>query len=571
MQRGLVRKLLVAGVLIFAAAPLWAAKNVIVMVPDGCGPSLQTLARWYKGAPLAVDALVVGSVTTYMYDSVVTDSAPAATALATGYKSNDKFISVGPIPDGKLSTLPVPPEVVRYKPLATVLEAAKLKGKATGVVATSTISHATPAAFFSHVHSRSLENDITEQLVYQNVDVVLGGGKQHLLPTSAGGRRTDGEDLLAVVKNKGYTFVEKASELAAVRSGRVFGMFASGAMQPHIDRAEFGPDQPSLAEMTAKAIELLSQDPEGFFLIVEGSQVDWAMHANDPVWAVTDFLAFDDAVKVAYDFAKADGDTLLLALPDHDTGGLTIGNRSTNSSYVAIKLEQLVEPLKKMKITAPALARKIGASPTADKVKAEVSQWWGLTLSDDDAAAILAEAGKVGLEYALGKVVSERHTVVGWSTHGHHGSDVPLWAFGPGAPAGLIDNTEVAKLVANAFGVNLEAVDRHLFVDLEQALPGATVDRSDPNNPVVRVGACALPASKSILHYAPLNLTMPLDGVVVYAPQTGKAYASRLAVAIIQAVQQVAVPFDRARLMALLDSDHLAKELGFPIAVEAIR
>lgn len=571
MRRGLVKKLLVVSVLIFAAAPLWAAKNVIVMIPDGCGVSLQTLARWYKGAPLAVDPLVVGSVTTYMYDSVVTDSAPAATAIATGYKSNDKFIGVGPIPDGKLSTLPAPPEALRYKPLATVLEAAKLKGKATGLVATSTITHATPAGFVAHVHNRGLENDIMEQLVYQNVDVVLGGGKRHLLPTAAGGRRTDGEDLLSIVKSRGYTVVEKASELSAVRSGRVFGMFAAGAMEPHIDRAEFAPDQPSLAEMTAKAIELLSKDPDGFFLMVEGSQVDWAMHANDPIWAVTDFLAFDDAVKVALDFAKADRDTLLLAFPDHDTGGITIGNRRTNTSYVSMKVEELVDPLKKMKITASGLARKIGTSPTADKIKTEASQWWGVTLSDDDAAAILAEASKVGLDYALGKVVSERHTAVGWSTHGHHGSDVPLWAYGPGAPAGLIDNTDVARIVANAFGVNLEAVDRHLFVDLQQALPGTTVDRSDPNNPVVRVGACSLPTSKNILHYAPLNLTMPLDGVVVYASQTGKAYASRLAVAIIQAVQQVAVPFDRARLLSLLESDQLSQELGFPIAVEAIR
>lgn len=566
-----VRRIIVSCVLLFAATPLWAAKNIIVLIPDGCGSSLQTVARWFKGAPLTVDQLLVGGVVTYMFDSLVTDSAPAATAIATGYKSSDKFIGVGPRLEGKLSTLSAPPEALRYKPLATVLEAAKLKGKATGLVATSTITHATPAGFVAHVHDRSLENDIMEQLVYQNVDVVLGGGKRHLLPTAAGGRRTDGEDLLAVLRSKGYRVVEKASELAAVTAGPVFGMFAAGAMQPHIDRAELGPEQPSLAEMTAKAIELLSKDPDGFFLMVEGSQVDWAMHANDPIWAVTDFLAFDDAVKVAYDFAKGNGNTLLLAFPDHDTGGISIGNWLTNTSYVSMKVEDLVNPLKKMKITGGALANKIGSAPTAEKVKAEVSQWWGVTLSDDDAAAILAEASKVGLSYALGKVVSARHTVLGWSTHGHHGGDVPLWAYGPGAPAGLLDNTELAKVVARALGVDLAAVDRHLFVDLQQAFPGTTVDTKDPQNPVVRVGACSLPVSKNVLYYAPLNLTMPLDGVVVYAPVTGKVYASRLAVAIINAVQQLAVPFDRARLMSLLQSRELTEGLGFTIAAEVVR
>lgn len=571
MRFGRLLRHVVALVLCASASAAWAAKNVIVLIPDGCGASLQTVARWYKGAPLAVDGLLVGGTITYMANSLITDSAPASTAFATGHKSTDKFIAVGPAADSVLSFLPVPPEAMRYKPLATVLEGAKLKGKATGVVATSNVTHATPAGFVAHVHDRGMANEIMEQLVYQNVDVVLGGGRENLLPTSAGGKRTDGEDLLAVLRGRGYQLVENSSELAGVSSGRVFGLFAANHMQPHIDRAELAPNQPSLAEMTARAIELLRQDPDGFFLMVEGSQVDWAMHANDPIWAVTDFLAFDDAVKVAVDFARADGDTLVLAFPDHDTGGFSLGNYRTDSSYVNVKLEDLVDPLKKMKITAGAVAGKIGSSPTADKVKAAVAEWWGITLSDDDTAAILAEAQKVGLGYALGKVVSARHTVIGWSTHGHTGTDTPLWAFGPGAPKGLVDNTELARVMANALGFSLPAVDNHLFVDLKAAFPGATLDTRDPANPVVRIGASSLPVGKNLLHYAPLNLTFPLDGVVVYAPKTGKFYASRLAVAILNAVQQVAIPFDAQHLETLLETDDITRVLGFPIAPEAVR
>jgi len=571
MQGVRVQRLLVMLAALLLATGAQAAKNVIVMIPDGCAASLQTVARWYKGAPLAVDPLVVGSVTTYMANSVVTDSAPAATAIASGYKSTDKFIGIGPRAEDVLSVLPTPPESLRYKPLATVLEGARLKGKATGVVATSNISHATPAGFYAHVHDRGLANDIMEHLVYQNVDVVLGGGRANLLPKALGGARTDGEDLLAVVKQRGYTVVENKTQLAALSSGRVFGVFAADHMSPHIDRAEFAPEQPSLAEMTAKAIELLSKDPDGFFLMVEGSQVDWAMHANDPIWAVTDFLAFDEAVQVARDFAATHGDTLLLAFPDHDTGGFSLGNYRTNSSYVKIKVEEVVNPLKNMKITAEAVARKIGADPTVDKVKSAVQEWWGLTLSDDDASAILNEAKNVGLGYALGKVVSARHTVFGWSSHGHVGTDVPLWAFGPGAPKGLLDNTDLAKVTAAALGFNLAAVDAHLFVNLQEEFPGATVDMTDPANPVVRIGASALPVSKNTLYYAPLGMTFPLDGLVVYAPKTGKAYASRLAVAILKAVQQMTIPFDGRRLDTLLEAEEITQVLGFPIAPEAIR
>ncbi|RPJ78542.1 MAG: alkaline phosphatase, partial [Alphaproteobacteria bacterium] len=136
-------------------------KNVIVLVPDGCSQSAQTLARWYSGKPLELDNMVAGMVSTYSTDSVITDSSSAATAFATGYKTTNGFISVGPN-SSVLSTLEVPPEKLQYRPLATVLEASKLEGKATGLVATTRVSHATPAAFASHVDNRDNETEIME-------------------------------------------------------------------------------------------------------------------------------------------------------------------------------------------------------------------------------------------------------------------------------------------------------------------------------------------------------------------------------------------------------------------------
>ena len=286
-------------------------KNVIVLIADGCSHEQYTLARWFQGKPLALDEILVGGVKTYIADSVIADSAPAATAFAAGVRTSDNFVGVGPKP-GTLRPDLEPPADLQYRPLATVLEGARLQGKATGIVATSRVTHATPAAYVAHVPSRKLEEDIMEQIVYQNVDVVLGGGKDYLLPKtkneslpkSEQGRRSDGENLLAVLQARGYSVVEDRTALESVKAGKVFGVFAMGALAAEIDRPQTRPQEPTLAELTGKAIELLSADPDGFFLMVEGSQIDWACHANDPAHLLGDLVMFDHAVQVALEFAK---------------------------------------------------------------------------------------------------------------------------------------------------------------------------------------------------------------------------------------------------------------------------
>lgn len=183
-------------------------KNLIVLVADGAGVTHTTIARWVSpSGALPVDSMKVYPVRTYGAESLVTDSAPAATAFATGYKSSDKFIGVLPGPVTFAGVPPVPSER-QQKPVATVLEGAKLMGKAVGLVATSEVLHATPAAYSAHWPDRNDENEIAEQQVYQDIDVVLGGGKKYLLPVSQGGTRTDGEDLLRVLWDRGYTLVE---------------------------------------------------------------------------------------------------------------------------------------------------------------------------------------------------------------------------------------------------------------------------------------------------------------------------------------------------------------------------
>ncbi|HOW14408.1 alkaline phosphatase [Methanosarcina sp.] len=510
-------------------------KNVIILVPDGCSQSVQTLARWYSGNPLMLDEMITGMVSTYSTDSVITDSSSAATAFATGYKTTNGFVSVGPGNASVLSMLESPSEDLQYSPLATVLEGSKLEGKATGLVATSRVSHATPAAFASHIDSRDNENEIMEQMVYENIDVVFGGGSRHLVPEAEGGKRTDGENLTAVLLDRGYQYVDSRDEMLNLSSGKAWGLFASSHMAPDIDRAELAPEEPSLAEMTGKALELLSQDRNGFFLMVEGSQVDWANHANDPAYAVTDFLAFDEAVKAAVEFAEKDGHTLVLAFPDHNTGGMTTGSDS-DSNYTSTTIEDVVDPLKGMKLSSSGLAEKIGTDISSENIKAQLKTWWEIDATDNDVTEILElynNGEGLSLDYAISKVISQNHTVIGWTTHGHSGEDVPLWAYGPHYPAGHVDNTEIAGYIAKELGFDLNKTSSCLFVEAGEIFSRDNGDRkldedeylldmANSSNPVLRIGDAELPVSKNLLIKD--GVTYELEGIVVYAPETNKVY-----------------------------------------------
>ncbi len=531
-------------------------RNVIILIADGCSSEQYTLARWCKGAPLALDEMLVGGVKTYIADSVIADSAPASTAFATGFRTSDNFVGVGP-QSGTLRKDLEPSEDLRYRPLATVLEGARLQGRSTGIVVTSRISHATPAAYVAHVPSRKLEEDIMEQAVHQNVDVVLGGGRDYLLPQPDPGRRSDGENLTVLLQARGYSLVEDRLALEAVKSGKVFGTFALGPMAAEIDRPQTCPQEPTLAEMTHKAIELLSADPDGFFLMVEGSQIDWAGHANDPAHLLSDLVMFDQAVEVALQFAKGDGSTLVLALSDHNTGGMSIGNRLTNKSYSQTGIEEVIGPLKKMKTSAPEMWRRLCAPREPAEVRAEqippqqvqqvVEACWGVPLSLNEARQLLDIAGQdpENPHNAFGAMICPKWTSVGFTSHGHTGGDVPLFAFGPGRPVGLFDGPEIGKLTARALGLNLDELNNRLFVDVQRALPDArvSVEGGEPGGLVVRIvlgdKTAELAVNKNLLVLA--GQSIELEGLVVYMPDTKKVYLPLQAVQLI-AGQPVSLP-----------------------------
>jgi alkaline phosphatase len=538
MKRVLKGTLVVLVALAFMTPHVWASetksplhyRNIIVLIPDGCAQSVQTAARWYKkyaqndDDPLALDIMgTTGMIKTYMAHSVITGSAAAATAFATGHKTTVGFLSVGPDPAKKPNLTGFESPIAPYAPIQSVMEGAKKKGKTIGLISTSRITHATPAAYGCHIDDRVKDNEIMEHLVYQDIDIVFGGGKRHLLPKEKGGKRTDGEDLLQVLLDRGYQFVETTAEMGAVKKGKVWGLFAKSHMEADIDRAEFAPEQPSLAEMTEKAIELLSSSEKGFFLMVEGSQIDWAGHANDPIYMITDFLAFDAAVKKTMEYADKNRDTLILVFPDHNTGALSIGNKKTDTSpkYTSTKVEDLIDPLRGMKITSTGLVKKLGpvAKATIASVKSDFRQWWGLELTDEDANTILSFPPRKGRfdSYPISEYISKQYTVFGWTTHGHTGEDVPLWSYGPNRPVGLFDNTELAGIVASGFDFEL------VGSDMWDEYPESVLDTTDMNaNPVATIDGAQYPVNKDIK--TENGVVTDMLGITVHAPESGKVY-----------------------------------------------
>jgi alkaline phosphatase len=277
------------------------ARNVILLIGDGMGVAQAQLARLKAvGAEgkLYMEKLPVsGFMKTHSADAHVTDSAAAGTAIACGIKTNNHMVGVAP--DG-----------TAYQSL---LEVAQNKGQWTGLVATSTITHATPAAFASHVPSRQDERRIAAQILEQKINVVFGGGKKHWLPEGPDSTR----DLVNEAREGGYAVVETAGAMRGTEEEHVLGLFNDGPL------TTVSPE-PSLPGMTRKAIALLSRNERGFFLMVEGSQIDWACHANDAGNCIKQTLLFDLAVREAVEFAREDGETLVVVTADHECGGLAV-------------------------------------------------------------------------------------------------------------------------------------------------------------------------------------------------------------------------------------------------------
>jgi len=329
-------------------------KNIILMIGDGMGPQqvglLENYARRapnsiYEGKPTGLSQLMQdGKVLlsdTGPHNALVVDSACSATQLAIGQASSSEMIGL----DHKGNKV------------ETVLQLAKRHGKSTGLVSDTRITHATPASFAAHQPHRSYENEIAQDLLSNQVDVLLSGGLRYFLPNNISAqesvtnkpvynklsqanlplksKRQDTKDLLLEAETIGYSFAFNQAQLDAITQPPLLGLFASSGMEDAIEyhsrkASSDGSQQPSLKQMTLKALELLSQNSEGFFLMVEGGQIDWAGHNNDAGSMLHELLRFDEAVQAVYEWVSQREDTLVVVTADHETGSFGFSYSAEN-------------------------------------------------------------------------------------------------------------------------------------------------------------------------------------------------------------------------------------------------
>ncbi len=385
-----------------------APPRVIFFVGDGAGAAYWTAAS-LTADRLAVESFPVGGlVETGSSDSKVTDSAAAGTAFSAGIRTYNGAIGVDP------DTVSV----------TTVLEIAQRRGMATGLVATSSITHATPAAFASHVENRNMEFEIARQLAAAEVDVILGGGRRFFSQSV----RPDSVDLLSDVQAR-YPYIGTAAELADLETEgirRLFGLFADAALPAAAERA------PTLPAMTRAALEVLDHDPDGFFLMVEASQPDWRGHDREPLdILVAEMLDLDRAVGVALEYQKKHPETLIVVTGDHETGGLAVQQAWS---------QQL-------------LTRSAEAADSLLASLADVDE----VLKPETAA--VADSTSMYLERLSGLLRRQaRRTedspvmVARYTTGSHTAQMVPLFASGPGAEifGGIKENWRIGELLRAA-------------------------------------------------------------------------------------------------------------------------
>jgi alkaline phosphatase len=456
------------------------ASNVIFFLGDGMGPTTVTASRIYQygeAGRLAMDTLPrTARIKTFSLDAQTTDSAPSMSAYMTGVKMRNDVISMdgdtrsagfAPSADANRVAVGVDncPVTGNGAPSKTILEMAIANGKSTGVVTTARLTHATPAAVFAHVCHRDAEYEIARQAVPggagfnaalgNGVDVLLGGTSYFWRPfpsaVAPARGRADGRDLVAELQTRGYRYVSDKSQLDAAPAAagtKLLGLFdqavAQGHMSYELDRDPAR--EPSLAQMTSKAIDILSKNGKGYFLMVEGGRIDHALHGTNAKRALTDTIAFDDAIKVA--LGKVDlANTLIVVTADHDHTMAFNGYPSKGNPILG-KVDNWQTPgVPALSADGKPFTTLVFGNGTGNG-SATVAGGKNRQSARDDLTRVDTTANDYIQEYA----VQLPGAGAGGETHGS--GDVMLFAAGAGRARfkGTLDNTAVFGLMKSAFG-----------------------------------------------------------------------------------------------------------------------
>lgn len=437
----------------FLAAFADRPKNIILFIGDGMSTPQRMIAeefsRFINKKELKMNHLEHQATTrTCSANSIITDSAAAATAIACGVKTNNGSVGVDP---------------KRNKVYSSAVSAAQ-SGRRVGIVTSVTINHATPAGFYGHRKSRSDGYGLGLDLVASGFDYFAGGvvtkhdDEKH--PEYKG-------DIYDLAAKAGYRVIrDDPDAFRALKPGSGKVIFSvdriSRSSLPFSIDSDVFKTVPSLAELTAKGIELLDNE-KGFFMMVEGGRIDWAGHSNDAAANLHDVLALNEAVLVALDFAEKNKDTLVIVTGDHETGGMTMGFASTGSKIY-------FDRLAKQKCSTNQFSKDLAAmNPRPDSIddlKPVVSEKYGLVFGDKDDPMFVSKADLELLEnafkkdikakdYAFEKFCSavngvfSRKCGIGWTSGSHTALPVLTTATGPGSEkiAGFLDNTDLSKIV----------------------------------------------------------------------------------------------------------------------------
>jgi len=415
-------------------------KNIIMIVGDGMGPAYTTAYRYVKDdqktakiEETVFDRNLVGMSSTYpaRISGYVTDSAAGATALATGHKTYNGAISV----------------TVNKKPVETVLEHAKKSGKSIGVVVTSQVNHATPAGYLSHNENRRNYNEIADSYIDNGwkTDILLGGGWDYFI-------RKD-RDIVKEIQEKGVYYIDSYRQLTDLPTNKpIFGLFAKKGLPWALDDE----NSERLSAMTQAATNHLikQNNPNGFFMLIEASQIDWGGHGNDIIDAMGEMNDLAKTLEYLENFVKQHPDTLVVVTADHSTGGLTIaanGKYEWNPELIramTTSLNTIANKLSLQKITAQLVENLFNFKLSTEEINQLIAT--KKNPHKDNTHNMYADNKTTAVERALLKSIKSiinARTNTGWTSSGHTAVDVPVFAFGASKELfyGYQDDTDIAK------------------------------------------------------------------------------------------------------------------------------
>ena len=424
------------------------AKNIIFLISDGMSNGTLSMANLYSKNILGKETHWINLylenkasralMDTASANSIVTDSAAASSAFGGGFRVKNGSLNVGENGENHLP----------------IWQKFKKKGKKAGCVTTVTITHATPAGFCINSAKRSAEPEIAENYADLGFDVMMGGGDEFFNPE----KRADKKDVYSNYKKKGYQILKNKADLKNIDKNKpLLGVFNTGALPYSIDRTN-NPDlqkMPTLAEMAKVAIDQMKDHQEGFVLQIEAGKVDWAAHANDIAGLIHDQLAFDEAIKVAMDFAEKDQNTLVIITTDH-------GNANPGNIYGADATKNF-NSISNYKFTNEYVLNGIHSDFNLQQIKDWIAENNQISVSDEDANHLLnfykgLEKDEEGLynykklPYKAFSEIQKKHNSVGWVSMDHSGDYVELAMYGPGSELlkPLVKNTDLHYLMLKA-------------------------------------------------------------------------------------------------------------------------